>query len=118
MSLEYNQKNIPLAKTLRKNATAQERHLWYAFLSKYQPRFQRQKAIGNYIADFYCHKARLIIELDGSQHFSDEGMAKDAFRTGQLEDYGLKIIRFTNTDIDQRFDSVCEYIDYIVKDSL
>ena len=65
MSLDYNKKNIVLAKNLRKNATPQENCLWYGYLSKYVPRFQRQKAIGNYIVDFYCHDAKLIIELDG-----------------------------------------------------
>ncbi|MGM9632138.1 MAG: endonuclease domain-containing protein, partial [Eubacteriales bacterium] len=70
MSLDYNKKNITLAKNLRKNATPQENHLWYDFLSKYEVRFQRQKAIDNFIADFYCHKAKLIIEIDGSQHYT------------------------------------------------
>ena len=116
--LEYNKKNIALAKALRKNATAQERHLWYAFLSKYQPRFQRQKAIGDYIVDFYCHEAKLIIEIDGSQHFENEAMAKDCFRTERLEAYGLTVIRFTNRDINLNFSAVCEYIDHIVKGSL
>ncbi len=70
MSLEYNKKLIPRAKELRKNMTKQENHLWYDFLRIYPVRFQRQKTIDNYIADFYCHKAKLIIELDGSQHFT------------------------------------------------
>ena len=68
MSLEYNKNNIARAKTLRKNSTPQENHLWYDFLSTYEIRFQRQKAIDNFIADFYCHKAKLVIEIDGSQH--------------------------------------------------
>ena len=118
MSLEYNKKNIPLAKTLRKNATREENHLWYDFLSKYKIRFQRQKAIDNFIADFYCHKARLIIEIDGSQHFSEEGMQKDAFRTEILEGYDLRVIRFNNYQINTNFRGVCEYIDLVVKASL
>lgn len=69
MSLDYNKKNIPLAQKLRENATPQENHLWYDYLAKYEIRFQRQKAIDNFIADFYCHKAKLIIEIDGSQHY-------------------------------------------------
>ena len=81
MSLNYNKNNIILAKNLRKNATPQEKHLWYDFLSKYEVRFQRQKAIDNFIADFYCHQAKLIIEIDGSQHFTQEGIQKDRFRT-------------------------------------
>lgn len=73
MSLVYNKRNINLAKTLRKNATPQENRLWYDFLSKYEVRFQRQKAIDNFIADFYCYKAKLIIEIDGFRHYTENG---------------------------------------------
>ena len=118
MSLGYNKKNIPLAKNLRKNATPQENRLWYDFLSKYEVRFQRQKAIDDFIADFYCHKAKLIIEIDGSQHYTASGKEKDDFRTEALETYELKVIRFTNEQIDANFSDVCEYIDRIVKASL
>ena len=118
MSLKYNQNNIVLAKNLRSNATPQENHLWYDFLSIYEIRFQRQKAIDNFIADFYCHKARLIIEIDGSQHYSEEGVKSDEFRTETLEGYDLKVIRFTNYQIDTNFCGVCRYIDDIVKASL
>lgn len=118
MSLDYNKKNIVLAKNLRKNATPQEQRLWYGFLSKYEIRFQRQKAIDNFIADFYCHKAKLIIEIDGSQHRTDIGKAKDEFRTSILEGYGLKVIRLTNRQNDENFDAVCRYIDSVVRDSL
>ena len=115
MSLDYNQKNIALAKNLRQNATPQENHLWYDFLAKYEVRFQRQKAIDNFIADFYCHKAKLIIEIDGSQHYTEEGKQNDEFRTEILEGYDLKIIRFTNQQIHTNFRDVCEYIDAVVK---
>ena len=115
MSLDYNEKNITLAKNLRKNATRQENHLWYDFLSKYEVRFQRQKAIDNFIADFYCHKARLIIEIDGSQHYTVSGSRKDEFRTEILEGYNLHVIRFTNRQIDTNFQGVCEFIDTVVK---
>ena len=118
MSLDYNEKNIPFAKNLRKNATPQENHLWYDFLSKYEVRFQRQKAIDNFIADFYCHKAKLIIEIDGAQHYTPEGKQKDEFRTEILEGYDWKVIRFTNYQIDNNFEGVCRYIDCIVKASL
>ena len=117
MSLDYNGKNISLAKNLRKNATPQEKHLWYDYLSKYEIRFQRQKAIDNFIADFYCHKARLIIEIDGSQHYTQEGRERDDFRTEILEGYDLKVVRFTNLQIDTNFRGVCEYIDAVVKSS-
>ncbi len=115
MSLRYNGKNIALAKQLRTNATPQENHLWYDFLSTYPVRFQRQKAIDNFIADFYCHKAKLVIEIDGSHHYSEKGLRKDQFRTDILEGYDLKIIRFTNTQIKMEFREVCEYIDFVVK---
>ena len=118
MSLDYNDKNIVLAKNLRKGGTPQEKHLWYDFLSKYEIRFQRQKAIDNFIADFYCHKARLVVEIDGAQHFSIEGQQKDEFRTEILEEYDLKVIRFTNRQIEDDFRDVCEYIDAVVKASL
>ena len=118
MSLSYNKKNIPLAKTLRKNATSQENHLWYCFLSNYEVRFQRQKAIDNFIADFYCHNARLIIELDGSQHYTEQGQLHDEARTEILEKYGLYVLRFSNKDIDDKFEGVCIMIDKIIRDRI
>ena len=113
--IKYNGKNIVLAKNLRKRSTPQEKHLWYDFLSKYEIRFQRQKAIGEFIADFYCYKAKLVIEIDGSQHFTSVGEVKDKYRTEFLNDLGLTVIRFTNNQIDNEFLSVCEYIDDTVK---
>ena len=76
---------------------------------------KRQKPIDNFIADFYCHKAKLIIELDGSQHYSEEGKAKDEFRTERLEAYDLTVIRFTNYQIDNNFLGVCKFIDEFVE---
>ena len=118
MSLEYNKKNIPLARNLRKNATPQENQLWYAYLSKYPVRFQRQKAIGEFIADFYCHRAKLVIEIDGAQHYTESGAQQDTFRTERLEKLNLRVIRFTNHQVDTDFRGVCEYIDNTVKASL
>ena len=118
MSLNYNKKNVALAKNLRKNATPQENHLWYDFLAKYKIRFQRQKAIDKFIADFYCHRAKLIVEIDGSQHHTPQGIQNDAFRTEILNGYDLKVIHFTNQHIDTKFREVCEYIDSVVKASL
>ena len=115
---EYNKANIPLAKALRKNMTPWERKLWYNFLRGYPLRFQRQKAIGNYIADFYCAKARLIIELDGGGHYLPEQIKSDEFRTKELESMNLTILRICNLDIDRNFYGVCEYIDLNVKKSL
>ena len=118
MSLDYNEKNITLAKNLRKNATPQENHLWYDFLAKYEVRFQRQKAIDNFIADFYCHKAKLVIEIDGSQHYTPDGKEYDKFRSEVLNQQGLCVIRFTNMDVDKNFDGVCYMIDKAIKEAL
>lgn len=114
MSLEYNKKLIPRAKTLRTFATPQEKRLWYDFLAHHSVRFQRQKTIGCFIVDFYCHKARLVIELDGSQHYSPEAMQYDAQRTAALEARQLEVLRFTNRDIEQHFPSVCNLIEATV----
>lgn len=116
MSLRYNGKLIPNAKMLRKNMTRHEKHLWYDFLSKYPIRFQRQKTVDHYIVDFYCHKAKLVVELDGSQHFEPEMLEYDKQRTKVLGAYGLKVIRFTNLDIDKNFNGVCQMIDGVVKE--
>ena len=114
----YTKENIPLAKALRKNMTPWERKLWYDFLRNYPVRFQRQKAIGNYIADFYCAKARLIIELDGGGHYTPEQARKDKQRTNDLNAMNLTVVRICNLDIDRNFCGVCEYIDHWVQSSL
>ena len=115
---EYNKSNIPLAKVLRKNMTPWERKLWYTFLKNYPFRFQRQKAIGNYIVDFYCAKAKLVIELDGGGHYTEEQSKNDVIRTKELEKSGLTVLRICNLDIDRNYRGVCEYIDLAVKKSL
>ncbi len=112
---EYNRANIPLAKTLRKNMTPWERKLWYDFLRYYPLRFQRQKAIGDYIVDFYCARARLVIELDGGGHYTTEQAEKDAIRTSALQSMNLTVLRICNLDIDRNFSGVCEHIDLTVK---
>ena len=112
---DYNKANIPLAKALRRNMTPWERKLWFDFLRSYPVRFQRQKAIGEYIADFYCAKARLIIELDGGGHYLPEQEEKDKHRTAELESMNLKVVRICNLDVDRNFPGVCEYIDSAVK---
>ena len=118
MAFHYDGKNLERAKKLRKEATPQENHVWYDFLSRYEIRFQRQKMIDYFIAEFYCHKAKLIIEIDGSQHYTPEGRDKDQFRTERLEEYGLLVIRFTNEQVDTNFRGVCEFIDKIVKERI
>ena len=112
---DYNKDNIPLARVLRKNMTPWERRLWYDFLRDYPVRFQRQKAIGNYIADFYCARARLVIELDGGGHYTAEQIEKDEMRTKDLESMNLTVVRICNLDIDRNFSGVCESIDLTVK---
>ena len=118
MERKHNKDIISLARELRKNMTKEEKHLWYDFLRTYPIKFMRQKIIGRYIADFYCAKANLVIEIDGSQHYEKEGKIKDAERTKYLEEFGIKVIRFTNGDVNDNYRGVCEYIDSIVKQSL
>ena len=118
MQRKHNKQLVSLAKQLRKEMTKEERHLWYDFLRSYPVRFSRQKVLGNYIADFYCAEARLVIELDGSQHYEPEEMQKDAERTVFLEKYGLEVIRISNNEVGKNFCGVCEYIDAAVQQSL
>ena len=118
MQRKYNSELVPLAKQLRKNMTKEERHLWYDFLKTYPIRFLRQKVLGKYIVDFYSAEAKLIIELDGSQHYENGNIEKDAERTAFLEDYGLTVIRIPNNEVSRNFPGVCEYIDATVKQSL
>ena len=118
MDYKHNTNLVPNAKQLRKNMTKEERHLWYDYLRSYPIRFQRQKVLGKYIADFYCAKASLVIELDGSQHYESIGLEKDTERTDYLQQYGLTVIRIPNNEIMRNFLGVCEYIDHFVKQSL
>ena len=98
--------------------TKEEKHLWYDFLRIYRVRFSRQKVLGKYIADFYCAEVKLVIELDGSGHYTEEGKQYDEERTAFLEEYGLTVIRIPNTEIHKNFRGVCEYIDHLVEQSL
>ena len=98
--------------------TKEEKHLWYDFLRTYPVRFLRQKVLGKYIVDFYCAKAKLVIELDGSGHYTKEGEQYDQERTAFLEEYGLTVIRLPNTEVNKNFQGVCEYIDILVEQSL
>ena len=118
MQSKYNNRLIPLAKQMRKEMTKEEHRLWYDYLRGYPVRFSRQKVLGKYIADFYCAKARLVIELDGSQHFDNANIRKDDERTAFIERYGLRVIRIPNNEVSQNFSGVCEYIDLAVKQSL
>ncbi len=101
-----------LSTVLRNNATDEENKLWYEFLRTYPIRFNRQRIIGNYIVDFYCAKAKIVVELDGSQHYDTKGIKSDTERTKFLENNGLKVIRFSNLDVKENFYEVCTVIDY------
>ena len=111
-------KLLPNARALRRDMTPQERHLWYDFLRDYPVKIYKQRIIGSFIVDFYCAAAKLVIELDGSQHYEEQGLAYDAERTAFLEGLGLKVIRFSNADINSRFKSVCEAIHSTIQDNL
>ena len=113
--MERNKDLTPLSQQLRKEQTKEEALLWYRFLRKYPLPFKRQYVIGNYIVDFYCHRAKLVIELDGSGHYEPEQIKKDFVRTKYLESLGLRVLRFTNLDLVKNFQSVCEEIDRIIK---
>ena len=118
MQRKHNKDIVPTARMLRKNMTKEENHLWYDFLRAYPVRFSRQKVLGRYIADFYCAEAKLIIELDGSGHYSEDGRRYDEEGPAFLEEYGLLVIRIPNTEIHKNFRGVREYIDHLVQQSL
>ena len=115
-----NQRNNPKvtgrAQQLRKNMTREERHLWYDFLKQLPVTFNRQKVIGRYIVDFYCAEAKLVIELDGSQHFEDAGAEADRERDEYMKSRGLMVLRYPNSAIWGNFEGVCEDILYHISD--
>ena len=113
--MEKNEKLKQYAQELRKNATKEENLLWYKFLRHYPVQFRRQCPFDRYIVDFYCAKAGLVIELDGSGHYTAEQTEKDNIRTKDLENMKLTVIRICNLDIDRNFRGVCEHIDLTVK---
>jgi len=115
MERTHKKENVPFAKELRKNLTKEEKHLWYDYLKPYRQAFgvafTRQKVIGNYIVDFYCPKAKLVIELDGSQHYEEEAVIYDRQRTEYLNQLGIAVLRYSNREIHTRFQEVCHDID-------
>ena len=110
MQLEQNKALLTNARNLRKGMTKEERKLWYTFLCKLPVRFRRQQIIGNYIVDFYCHSKALVIELDGSQHFEDKGKQADLERDAYLRGLGLRVLRYSNLDVNRNIRGVCEDI--------
>ena len=113
--IKRNNDLLKIARMLRRNMTQQEKHLWYDFLQHYPVKIYKQRIIDNFIADFYCHQARLVIEIDGSQHYTPEGKSYDEVRTAVLEQHGLSVLRFSNRDVDDKFWGVCETIDKTIK---
>ncbi len=118
MQNKYNPQLVTFARELRKNMTKEEHHLWYDFLRVYPVKFSRQKILGKYIVDFYSAQAKIVLELDGSQHYENKTMTFDLERTAFLESYGLTVIRIPNNEVMHNFSGVCEYIDTAVRQSL
>jgi len=103
------------ARRLRHEMTPQERKLWYEYLRTYPVKFYKQRIIESFIVDFYCAPARLVIEIDGSQHYTEQGQCYDEERSQVLRAYGLKVLRFSNRDVDCNLAGVCTQIDLEVK---
>ena len=118
MERKHNHEIVPAAKMLRKNMTKEERHLWYDYLRMHPARFSRQKVLGKYIADFYSAQAKLVIELDGGEHYTENAKQHDEERTAFLESYGLAVIRIPNNEVNGNFQGVCDYIDFKIEQSL
>ena len=115
MDYKGNKNLLSAARRLRKEMTKEERHLWYDFLREYPVKFTRQKILGQYIADFYCASAKLVVELDGSQHYDQKEQEKDEKRTEFLSGYDIFVLRVPNNEVMGNFYGVCEYIDDAVK---
>lgn len=116
--MEQLEKTRKYAQKLRKNMTKEERHLWYDFLKTYPVQFKRQYSIGAYIVDFYCYKAKLVVELDGSQHCEPAQIEYDRKRTSYLQQQGLQVLRLSNRDVKEQFRPVCEAIDIAVRNRM
>ena len=110
MPKSYNPSLKSYSQNLRKNMTKEERHLWYDCLKQLPVTVKRQQIIGEYIVDFYCASKKVVIELDGTQHFEKEGKSKDIIRDEYLKNEGIKVLRYSNYDINQNFIAVCEDI--------
>ncbi|MBQ8496209.1 MAG: endonuclease domain-containing protein [Clostridia bacterium] len=112
-SIEKNNKLLETARKLRREMTPWEKHLWYDFLQHYPIKIYKQRIIGNFIVDFYCHQAKLIIEIDGAGHYTAQGKSHDKARTDILKGHGFYVLRFSNHEIDSAFENVCQLIDKI-----
>ncbi|MFQ3599312.1 MAG: endonuclease domain-containing protein [Chloroherpetonaceae bacterium] len=110
-SLPYNPNLVERAREMRKNMTNAEKKLWFGYLRNFKYRVLRQRPIDHFIVDFYCAELKLVIEVDGSQHFTENALEYDNERTKILEGYGIKVLRFTNQDVLYNFSSVCDAIE-------
>ena len=118
LTIPKNNNLLENARRLRREMTPHEKHLWYDFLRYYPVKIYKQRIIDNFIADFYCHRARLVIEIDGAQHFTSEGKKHDALRTEIIEKYGIHVLRFSNAQVENSFQDVCFTIDRIIKERI
>ena len=118
MTIPKDNNQLENARRLRREMTPHERKLWYLFLQKYPVKIYKQRIIGRFIVDFYCAPARLVIELDGSQHYEPHGLVYDSERDEFLTALGLKILRFSNREIDRDFQAVCAQIDLTIQNRL
>ena len=116
MDNRRNRKLVENARNLRREMTKEERHLWYDYLRNHPVKFRRQAVFGKFIVDFYCAKAKLVIELDGSQHYEPENRQADQLRTEYLEKFGVMVLRIANSEISGNFRGVCEHIDQLIQD--
>ena len=115
MTIPKDNSKLETARNLRREMTPHERKLWYLFLQKYPVKIYKQRIIDRFIVDFYCASAKLVIEIDGTQHYEPQGAVEDAKRTEILESYGLKVVRYSNREIDREFAAVCEDIDRLIQ---
>jgi very-short-patch-repair endonuclease/DNA modification methylase len=111
--LPYNPNLVERAKELRKNMTAAEKKLWYEYLRNFKYRVLRQRPINHFIVDFYCPALKLVIEVDGEHHYTEEGKSYDEERRKILESYGLRELRFRNEEVLKEFERVCKEIEGI-----
>ena len=115
MTTPKDNRQLENARRLRREMTSHERKLWYLFLRKHPAKVYKQRIIGRYIVDFYCASAKLVIELDGSQHYELPGIEYDRERSAFLEGLGFEVLRFSNYDVDRCFESVCAQIDLVIQ---
>ena len=113
--MRHNKSLTSIAQKLRREMTKEEKQLWYRFLKNYPIQFKRQVTCGQYVLDFYCPKARLVIELDGSYHYYTQTADNDKTRTEYLNSLGIHVMRFSNKDVWQDLDRICNQIDFAVK---